>query len=481
MMKKLVALIIALGFFIPLCAKTVVLYHTSDAHGFFYPQKGVGGYAALSAVLKKEPLPYLLLDSGDFANGTIETKQTKGRAAVELMNSVGYDAATIGNHEFDFKDVGFSSLLKKAKFAVLAANLREKNTDKIPTWAKAYQVFQVGSAKVAVVGLANRTPTQPTKQYYFTKPLSALATALEQIENEHPDVVVVLAHDSLADYRNGTLPYVGEIATKYGKQVHVVLGGHAHKIFQNEFINGVLFAESGCYLKNVTKIVIETDDKTGKIISAKSSLIPLQIATTGEDKEMAQKANALKVPGMEEVIGQAGADLSQRPIRKGEQDSPLDDWISDIGRQYAQTQIFIHNTGGTRITVEKGDVTRRTLIDLFPFEDKIFKMEITGRELKKFIRAGLTPWNKYVYAGLDISYTVNKKGRVKDLQVLLDGKPLENKATYTVATNSFIARNKSFKSADKQQVGTKSVRQLIEESFQKGPVFPPTTGRIIQK
>lgn len=480
-MKKLVALFVFLIAFLPLYSKTVVLYHTSDAHGFFYPQKGVGGYAALSAVLKKEPQPYLLLDSGDFANGTIETKQTKGLAAVELMNVVGYNAATVGNHEFDFKDASVAPLLKKADFAVLAANLHEKSTGKIPSWAKNYQIFQVGSAKVAVIGLANNAPTQPTKQYYFIKPLTALASALKEAEKEHPDVIVVLMHDSLLDYKNGVLPYPGEMAEKYGGRIHVVLGGHAHKIFQNEFINGVLFAESGCNLKQVTKVEIETDDKTGKIVSAKSFLIPLKITETGEDKAIAQKADAIKVPGLEDVIGQAGADLPQRPVRKNEKDSPLDDWISDIGKAYAQTQVFIHNTGSTRITVEKGDVTRRTLIDLFPFEDKIFRMQVTGQELKNFIRAGLTPWSKYVYAGLEISYSLNKKGRVKNLQVLLNGKPLENKAVYTVATNSFVAKNKAFETAPKQQVGTKSVRQVIAEAFKKGPVFPPVTGRIIQK
>ena len=480
-MRKLFVSLSLLLLFTPLLAKTVVLYHTSDAHGFFYPQKGVGGYAALASVVKKEKNPYLLLDSGDFANGTIETKQTKGQAAVELMNAVGYDAATVGNHEFDFKDAGLAPLLKKADFAVLAANLREKATGKIPSWAKAYQVFQVGSATVAVIGLANRTPTQPTRQYYFTKPLVALEGALKQVQKEHPDVVVVLLHDSLADYKNGVLPYVGDIAKKYGGRVQVVLGGHAHKIFQNEFINGVLFAESGCYLKNVTKVTVETDDKTGKVKSVKSVLIPLQTAQTGEDADIAKRSAAVKVPGMEDVIGQAGVSLSQTPVRPDEKDSPLDNWISDIGRQYANTQIFIHNTGGSRITVEKGDVTRRTLIDLFPFEDKIFKMELTGLELKKFIRSGLLPWNKYVYAGLEISYTADRKGRVKNLQVKLAGKPLENNKTYSVATNSFVARNKAFGAVSKQPVGTKSVRKLIEEAFAKGSVYPPATGRIVQK
>jgi len=482
MLKKLLLAALAVGLCSCVWGKTIVIYHTSDVHGFFYPRKNVGGYGALAAVLKNEKNPFLLLDSGDFSNGTIETKKTKGAAAVELMNAVGYDAATVGNHEFDFKDDGFAPLLKKANFAVLAANMREKASGKIPSFLKEYQVFQVGDAKVAVIGLANRHPTNSTALYSFTKPLKALESALKKAEKEHPDAVVVLVHDSLADYKNGMLDYFGDISKKFKGRVHVVLGGHAHRIFQNEHLNDTLYVESGNYLSNVSKITLETNDETGKILFAFSELIPLEVEKTGEDKKIAALADSLREPGAEEVIGHAGETLSQKPVNPGEKDSPLDDWISDVCRAYTQTDIFIHNTGGTRVAVEKGDVTRRTLIDLFPFEDKMVRMKVSGLTLKNFIRAGLLPWNKYVYSGLQISYSLNKKGRVKDLQVLLNGKPIENQAEYVIAANSYVARNHAFDSAaERQTVGTESVRGLIEKAFANGVVFPPQTGRIIQK
>jgi 2',3'-cyclic-nucleotide 2'-phosphodiesterase (5'-nucleotidase family) len=482
MLKKLLLTALVVVCCSVVWGKTIILYHTSDVHGFFYPQQKVGGYASLAAVLKKEKNPFLLLDSGDFANGTIETKKTKGMSAVELMNGVGYDAATVGNHEFDFKDDGFAPLLKKANFAVLAANMREKASGKIPSFLKEYQVFQVGDAKVAVIGLANRHPTNPTKLYTFTKPLKALDNALKKAEQEKPDAVVVLVHDSLADYKNGILDYMGKIADKFQGRVHVVLGGHAHRIFQNEHIKDTLYVESGRYLKAVSKITLETNDETGKILFSFSELIPLEIEKTGEDAKIAALAASLREPGADEVIGHAGETLSKRPVKEGEKDSPLDDWISDTCRAYTQTDIFIHNTGGTRIAIEKGDVTRRTLIDLFPFEDKMVRMKVTGRTLKKFIREGLVPWNKYVYSGLQISYSVNKKGRVKDLHVLLNGRPLENQAEYVIAANSYVAKNNAFaKATDRQTVGTQSVRGLIEEAFANGVVFPPQTGRILQR
>ena len=131
-----------------LSAKTTVLYHTSDVHGFFYPREGRGGFAALKAVLNGEKRPFLLLDSGDFANGTAETRSSKGLKAVEMMNRMGYDAATVGNHEFDFTEDGLAPLFEKADFAVLAANLRNTDSGGVPAFAQPYRVFEADGVRV---------------------------------------------------------------------------------------------------------------------------------------------------------------------------------------------------------------------------------------------------------------------------------------------------------------------------------------------
>lgn len=479
MIKKLsLGLLVVLCWAVGISAKTIVLYHTSDTHGFFYPQNNVGGFAALVAVVKQEEFPHLLLDSGDFANGTVETKTSKGVKAVELMNAVGYQAATVGNHEFDFKDAGIDALLSQAKFAILAANMRDKTTGQLPVWAKAYEVFEVDGVKVGVVGLANRTPTQSTQKYRFTNPLKSLRKTLKQLQTQSPNVIVVLVHDSLSDYQNGILPYMGKIGRKFSGQVHVVLGGHAHKTIQNARVGQVLYAEPGYHLQGVSKVVLELDDKTGKLSSTQSQWIPLDISQVGQDTEIAQLAQDLKEPGMDEVLGQVAELVSKDPIREGEEDSALSNWIAQVGKSYSAAPIFIHNTGATRVSLEPGPFTRRTLLDLFPFDDQIVQFSISGRELKKFIRKNLVPWNKYVYAGLEIAFT-SKKGRVKNLEVLLEGKPIENKKIYQVATNSFVARQPEFaKIYNKQTVGDKRVRQLIVEELQKGPLNAPSTGHI---
>lgn len=479
-MKKLFLLFVLVGFSCCTFAKTIMLYHTSDTHGFYYPKNNRGGFAALASLIKKEKRPYLLLDSGDFANGTIEAKKSQGLTSVRLMNAVGYHAVTLGNHEFDFGDEGLPPLLAEADFAVLAANLLEAKTDTYPENILPYQIFNVGGVKVAVIGLANRHPAKPTQQYKFTKPLVALENALSAAKKEGARVVVVLVHDSFGDYQNGVLDYLGDIGKQFSGRVQVVLGGHAHKIFQNARVEDVLYAESGKYLENVTQVFIEVDDKTGKFKKAWSQLVPLAMDKTGSDGRITGLAESFRVPGVDVVLGEAKQTLSKEP-RGIQKDSELDNWIADLGRSYAGADIYIHNTAGTRTSMVKGPVSKRDLIDIFPFDDTVVMFEVSGRTLRSFIKKGLYPWNKYAYSGVKVSYASTSEGKVRKLKIWINDLPLENHKMYCVATNSFIARQKVFADAPRLKTGDKTVYGLIEEALKEGRAVAPDTGRIIHK
>ena len=468
-------------------AKTTTVYHTSDTHGFFFPRNGLGGFAALQSVLKHGPKNYLLLDSGDFANGTVETSKSKGLKAVQIMNKMGYDATTLGNHEFDFKAANFPAIVNALNFPMLAANFFEADTQKYPPHILPYTLITRNGVKFAVIGLGNRTPTNSAEGYYYSKPLVALENALNEVEKQHPDVVIVLAHDSIADDKHGTRSYLADIANEFGGRVHIVFGGHAHKIVQNRRLNGVLFVESGCYVDFVSKVTVETDDKTGKFVAAQSQIIPLLVAQVGEDKEMKKFVESLREPNVDTVLGYTTEILSKRPVQNNQLDAPLNDWIADLMAQYAGTQIAIHNNGGSRVDMPAGAITKRDLIDVHPFENTVTVAMVDGRFLKRFIKKGFAPRSLFTYAGLQIYYKKDNKGHIQDIEILLDGKPLENKKKYLVATNTYIAGGGSegglfaqIAAKDKKLVGPKSIRDLMEEALQAGQVSAPKTGRIEQ-
>ena len=472
----------------PVFAKTVVLYHTSDTHGFFYPRAGKGGAAALTAVLNKGPENYLLLDGGDFAEGTVETQRSGGLKAVQLMNKLGYHAAAVGNHEFAFKESGFDALSSQAQFPLLAANLTIGETGQYPQNVLAYKIFNVDGVKIAVIGLANQKPTKPVHKYKISKPLPALEKALAEIEPQHPDVVVVLAHDSLADDRPGQPHYMGEIGRQYAGRVDIVLGGHAHKIFQNEYRNGILFVESGCNFQNVSKVTIETDDQAGGFVSAKSELIALDPAVIGEDAALKKYADSLREPGVDVVVGQTTAALEKRFSQHGKMDSPVDNWVADATCRYAPADVCIHNTGGARVGLPKGKITRRDIMDLYPFDNTIMTARVSGAFLKRLVAGGLVPWNRLAYSGLTLTYKKSKNGKIKNLKIWVRGERLEEDKEYTVSVNSYVAgggsEGKLFKTLPKgvlRPAGKKSVRTILEEDFKRGPITPPAIGRTVQK
>lgn len=490
-MKKLLLLAALIFAAAGLFAKTTVIYHTSDTHGFFYPREGQGGFAALANVLKSGPQPYLLLDSGDFAEGTMETKTSKGLKALALMNAVGYDATTIGNHEFAYKDPGLEPMLQNAKFPVLAANFLETKTDKYPPLVKPYKIFDVDGVSVAVIGLANSNPTNKTKKYKFTKPLPALEKALKEVEAQNPDVVVVIVHDGLRDTKHSTKrgaeTYLSEIGKKFGGRVNVVFGGHVHSIVQNEYVNGTLFVESGCYVQNVSKVTVETDDKTGKFVSAKSELIPLVVEKVGQDKEIAAYAESLKEPGMDTVVGEVAETLRRFSPVPEHKDSPFGDWVADLGRAVTGAQIFAQHNGGLRMDLEKGVVTQRDTSDIDPFDNDLVIMTVDGKFLKYFVKKSLSPRSLYTYSGMTVTYR-NKNGKIKDLKILVDGKPVENRKKYTLGVHSYIAYGGSegwpfhrIKDSEKRVVPGITARAMLENGIKtQSPVKPVPTGRIVE-
>lgn len=487
-MKKLLLLLGCLFFGLVLQAKTVTLYHTGDTHGFFYPQNGTGGAAALAAVLAREKAPYLLLDSGDFAEGTVETQRSQGLKAVQIMNFLHYDAATVGNHEFAFQDSGFDALLHAADFAVLAANLKDAQTGQYPPDVLPYKMFTVNGVKVAVIGLAHQNPTRKTRKYILSAPFAALKKALAEAEKKHPQVVVVLAHDSLAEDRPGHPFYMGNIGRKLAGRVHVVLGGHAHQILQNEHRGGVLFAESGSNFQNVTKVTVETDDKTGRVVKARSEQIPLDISQTGENARVKKYAETLREKDADEVVGRTSAALYKRSWVPGQMDSSADNWVADATCRYAPADVCIHNTGGARTGLPKGNITRRDIFDLYPFDNTVVTAQVSGAFLKKLVAGGLVPRNRLAYAGLSVAYCKTKSGKIKNLQIWVRGERLQEDKQYTVAVNSYVAgrgrEGKLFNTLPKgalRSAGAKTVRQVLEDDLKNGVLVPPATGRITEK
>lgn len=223
--------------------KTITILHTNDTHSCILPLNpnladtalaGRGGYLRRIEMIRQERQrdpDLLVLDSGDFSQGSPFYSLFKGDVEIGLMNRMGVNATTIGNHEFDFGLANMARLFGMAQFPVLCANYRVTGTP-LEGVVKPYTVFHVKGVKVGVFGLDPKLDgLVDAKNYGLVVYMDPVATANEMAttlrHKEHCDVVICLSH--LGWTNNG----VGdqEVISR-SRGIDLVLGGHSHTYFQ---------------------------------------------------------------------------------------------------------------------------------------------------------------------------------------------------------------------------------------------------------
>lgn len=222
--------------------KRLTILHTNDTHSCVMPlsihladtmQAGRGGFVRRVAMLKEERAknPSLLLfDSGDFSQGSPYYTLFKGDVETELMNMMHYDAATIGNHEFDFGLENLARLFKKLNCPIVCANYRfhEYDLDKL---VKPYVIIKRNGLKIGVFGLSPRLDgLVDHNNYRTTEYLDPVATAREMVDilkKKHCDLVVCISHLGWEEKGMGDQEMISHTSG-----IDLVLGGHSHTYFE---------------------------------------------------------------------------------------------------------------------------------------------------------------------------------------------------------------------------------------------------------
>ena len=220
--------------------KKITILHTNDTHSQVEPiaegakNGGMAGYARRMAIVAQEreeqQLPTLLVDAGDFVQGTPYFNLYHGRIEVDAMNRLGYDAATLGNHEFDNGIENLARLVKKAKFAIVCANYDFTGTI-LENLIKPYTIIKRNGIKIGVFGLSPQLDglvmNSTNSGVKFIDPAKAAnETARLLKEEEKCDMVVCLSHlgwDILGVDDTETIPQT--------RNIDIVLGGHSHSYF----------------------------------------------------------------------------------------------------------------------------------------------------------------------------------------------------------------------------------------------------------
>lgn len=245
MKRILTILTIAVAVTLTAAAKgrQLLILHTNDTHSCVLPLNpnladtmlaGRGGFlrrAAMIDQMRKEDKDLLLLDSGDFSQGSPYYTMFKGDVETELMNIMGYDAATIGNHEFDFGLENMARIFRKAKFPIVCANYDFTGTV-VEGLVKPYVIIKRKGVRIGIFGLSPKLDglvmASTCAGVRYSDPIKTANAVADKLKNEEKcDVVICLSHLGWDEAGLNDM----EMMVKT-RNIDLVLGGHSHSYFK---------------------------------------------------------------------------------------------------------------------------------------------------------------------------------------------------------------------------------------------------------
>lgn len=452
----------------------IVILHTNDVHGAIDNYASV---AALKDAYEAAGAQVLLMDAGDFSQGSTSVNVSEGATAVELMNMAGYDVATTGNHEFDFGYANLKTLMEQAEFPILAANAFTAEGEL--AMDEANHTFQLGDVTVGVFGLA--TPETATKAHpaklegvTFLAEDELFACAQEQVDELTAagcDYIICLGHLGIDAESTGNRS-IDLLENVTG--IDVFIDGHSHSTQSDiaEETNGTgmvgdtVLTSTGTKLESVGVVDIAAD---GTIDASTLSMEELN-ATEGftPDQDIATRVseiNAQIEEDMGQVIGTSEVDLDgvRENVRASE--TNLGDLITDAmlwqaGQDNEEVDAAITNGGGIRASIAAGDITKKSVNDVLPFGNTLYVVELTGAELLEALEASTycTPEPVGAFPQVaGIEFTINtgaaydagenypgttyaEPASINRVTILtVGGQAFDVDATYTIVTNDFLA------------------------------------------
>lgn len=418
-MKKMYAkllsffLIVSMVFGVPATAEAakvpsvkksdIVILYDNDVHC------NVDGYEDMAAVKKemKSQSKYVsVVSSGDYLQGDVIGTISKGQAIVQIMNKVGYDVVTIGNHEFDYGMPRLKTLVNSMNAKVVSSNFVKKSTGK-PVF-HSYTIKTYGKKKVAFVGVS--TPESFTKSTpaYFQNSKGefiydfcgdstgkALAKRVQKVVNaarkNGADYVVVLSHMGTEGV---TKQWDIQTLVKNTYGIDAVLDGHSHSTIpalkvKNEKGKKIIISSTGTKFANIGQLVIH---KNGSITT---KLIPVDDNHQYQNANMKAYIDQVKEKynkRLEQVIGKSEVYLTtlgtdgKRAIRTTE--TNLGDFCADAVRSVMGADIGMVNGGGIRADIAAGNISYKDLLSVFPWNNELCMIEVTGQQVKDALELG---------------------------------------------------------------------------------------------
>ncbi|KAL5433467.1 hypothetical protein PMIN07_011374 [Paraphaeosphaeria minitans] len=453
----------------------ISFFHINDVHAHLdefsssgtdctRPERGCyGGYSRVKHVIDTQRPNHndsLWLNVGDEFQGTLFYSYYRGEKIAETMNQLGFDAMTLGNHEFDGGDEELGAFLQNlTNIPIVSANIHSTN-EILNKTIKPYHIFwDKGLALIGVTTEDTASISNPSEGTTFSSAVEAVQNAIDEIKAT-TNITRIAAITHIGYEKDQEL-------AKQTSGLQLIIGGHSHTLLGN--ITGAegsyptittnkdgdeVFIVTAYRWGEYVGYIDVTYDAAGKILAYHGAPIHLT-NNTKQDENLQAQINAWRGPFEEfakEVLGVSNVELDQTTCQQKE--CLLGDFMADAMLAYRvdageAVDFAIINAGGIRATFDTGDITRGEVLTSFPFGNSIVELTISGADLRKFLEgivSGVSQTNGkevtsflQISSSLRISYDAAQPAGSQLVSVSIDEEALDDAKEYRYVTLDFIA------------------------------------------
>ncbi|MCA0941188.1 5'-nucleotidase/apyrase family protein [Salipiger pacificus] len=492
---------------------TITILHTNDFHSRFEPiskydstcgeednteGKCFGGSPRLQTAIteaKDRAGNYLLVDGGDQFQGSLFYTYYKGKLAAEMMNQMGYDAMTVGNHEFDDGPEVLRGFVDSVEFPVLMSNADLSGETLLKGEIQKSTIIEKDGEKIGLIGL---TPvdtdelSSPGKNVVFTDPVGAVQAEVDKLTEQGVDKIVVLSHSGY----NVDLKVAEETTG-----VDVIVGGHSNTLLGDmdgaegpypTMVKDTAIVSAYAYGKFLGELKVTFDD-AGAITEASGAPLIMDAAVTEDAATKERIAEAAKPLDeiRNKVIGESTDEINGSRDMCRAEECPMGNLVADAMLDRVKDQgveIAITNGGGLRASIDAGEVTMGEVLTVLPFQNTLSTFQVTGAVIKEALENGVSEMEEGggrfpQVAGMSFTVTPSAEVGSRISDVMVGDAALDEAKTYGVVSNNFVRNGgdgyKMFITAKQAYDFGPDLADVAAEFIAAGtPYTPYTDGRI---
>jgi 5'-nucleotidase len=427
------------------CTVRVTLLQLNDVYQFAPVDQGKRGGIARVMTLKKQieqqsPNTLFLL-AGDTISPSVESITYRGAQMIDTWNVAGIDYATFGNHEFDYGPATLLERMQESKFKWIAANVIDRRTKKPFGGAEAFVVREFAGVRIGIFGLVlpdTQNTSRPGPDIEFLNPCETARKMVAEIHSKGAKVVVALTHLSMGEDK--------ELARC--SDVDVIIGGHEHTLLESAAGGAPIFKMTAD-ARELGRIDLNISQANGELESIDWKVIPVT-ADIKEDPEFA--AVTRKYSGilrqLARVVGRTRIALNAASAAGRTQETNVGNLVTDAFRRATAADVALMNGGSIRADAVMGPgvLTRRDVLSILPFKNKVLKLQISGSLLRSALEHGVArsaedpePGRFPQVSGIRFSFDTSRPAGSRVTKITVNGQPLDDNRKYTLATTNFLA------------------------------------------